>query len=519
VLYRGPKLALLEFLPLKADNWITCGNALRLDWLSLCPPTGTGVRVQREDLDLWGETREQAEIDFENEGGETYICGNPPYLGSTWQSNSQKDDLKLIFDGRTKLWKSLDYVSGWFMKAADYGTQTQSAAAFVSTNSICQGEQVPVLWPLIFATGNMITFAYTSFKWANLASHNAGVTVAIISISLHFKSEHIIFLEDNTGQIISKAGSNINAYLVHGSDVIVQKVSCSPQGRNLMVWGNKPTDNGNFFLDSYQLNTLLNQSPETSHYIRPYFGSAEFIRGLHRYCLWIEDSEAEEAYKIPEIAKRIDAIREFRANSKAAETRPAAKYSHRFRQIQGVSKRSAFIVPRVSSEHREYLPIGLLPERSLVADSAFALYDAPLWNMALIASRIHLVWIATVCGKLKTDFRYSNTLGWNTFPVPTLTDRNKADLTRCAEDILLAREQYFPATIADMYDRDRMDTEFPLVREAHDRNDEALERIYIGRRFKNDTERLEKLFELYTKMTTPQAISKKPAKRKSKDTI
>jgi hypothetical protein len=157
-----------------------------------------------------------------------------------------------------------------------------------------------------------------------------------------------------------------------------------------------------------------------------------------------------------------------------------------------------------------------MPARTIVSDNAFALYDAPLWNMALIASRLHLVWIATVCGKLKTDFRYSNTLGWNTFPVPTLTDRNKADLTRCAEEILLAREQYFPATIADMYDRDRMDTEFPLVREAHDRNDEILERIYIGRRFKNDTERLEKLFELYTKMTSQQASSKKSAKPKTK---
>jgi len=281
--------------------------------------------------------------------------------------------------------------------------------------------------------------------------------------------------------------------------VIVEKNIRSPEDRGLMVWGNKPTDNGNLFLDGYQLNKLLNQSPESIGYIRHYFGSAEFIRGLQRYCLWIEDSEVQEAYKIPEIARRIDAIREFRASSKAAETRPAADYPHRFRQIQGVSERSAFIVPRVSSERREYLPIGLLPERSLVADSAFALYDAPLWNMALIASRLHLVWIATVCGKLETRYRYSNTLGWNTFPVPTLTQQNKADLTRCAEDILLAREHYFPATIADMYDPDRMDSEFPLVRQAHDRNDEVLERIYIGRRFKNDTERLEKLFELYTK--------------------
>jgi hypothetical protein len=516
VRYLGQQEARLLFLPLERDNWITCGNALRLDWLSVCPATGTGVKVRGEDL--LSLLHDEAEVDFENEGGETYICGNPPYLGSTWQSNEQKDDLKGIFDGRTKLWKSLDYVAGWFMKAADYGTRTKSVAAFVSTNSICQGEQVPVLWPLIFSTGNRITFAHTSFKWANLASHNAGVTVAIIAISLNNNSERIVFSEDETGKIVAKTGCNINAYLVHGSDLIVNKISCSPKDRGLMLWGNKPTDNGNFFLNKDQLDALLNESAEADRYIRPYFGAAEFIRGLQRYCLWIEDSQSESAYKIPEIATRIDAIRKFRASSKAAETRPAAEFPHRFRQIQGVSERFAFIIPRHTSERRDYLPIGLLPEKSLVADSALAIYDAPLWNMALIASRLHLVWIATVCGKLKTDFRYSNTLGWNTFPVPTLTDQNKTDLTRCAEEILLAREHYFPATIAHMYDPTRMDSEFPLVREAHERNDEVIDRIYIGRRFKNDTERLEKLFELYTKMTshTKQVASKKPSSRQIK---
>jgi hypothetical protein len=274
-----------------------------------------------------------------------------------------------------------------------------------------------------------------------------------------------------------------------------------------MLWGNKPTDNGNFFLDKDQLDALLIHSAKADRYIRPYFGAAEFIRGLQRYCLWIEDSQSGAAYEIPEIAKRIDAIRKFRADSKAAETRPAAEFPHRFRQIQGVSERFAFIIPRHTSERREYLPIGLLPEKSLVADSSLAIYDAPLWNMALIASRLHLVWIATVCGKLKTDFRYSNTLGWNTYPVPTLTEQNKTDLTRCAEDILLARESHFPATIADLYAPDKMPEN---LRRAHDRNDETLERIYIGRRFKNDTERLEKLFELYTKMTTQQPSAKKP---------
>lgn len=498
VLYRGLRLALAEFLPLKAENWIICGNALRLDWLSVCPPDGTGVKLVAEDL--FSTPLDQTEIDFKNAGGETYICGNPPYLGSTWQSNEQKDDLRLIFNGRAKNWKSLDYVAGWFMKAADYGVTTNSATAFVSTNSICQGEQVPVLWPLIFSKNNVISFTHSSFKWSNLASHNAGVTVAIIAIRCSPVFTRIIF-SDNNGKTVSQVVDNINAYLVNCSNIIISKTNRSPIDRGRMIWGNKPTDNGNFFFDKSQLDILLNKYKEANRYIRPYFGAAEFIRGIQRYCLWVEDHEVEEASKIPEIEKRFQAVREFRAKSKAAETRPASEFPHRFRQIQGVSDNFAFIIPRHSSERREYLPIGLLPKRSIVADSALAIYDEPLWNLSLIVSRLHLVWIATVCGKLKTDYRYSNTLGWNTFPVPKLTDQNKADLTHCAEEILLAREHYFPATIADMYDPDRMDSEFPLVRAAHDRNDEVLERIYIGRRFKNDTERLEKLFEMYTKMT------------------
>ena len=509
VLYRGQRDALADFLPLDAQNWITCDNALHLDWLSVCPPTGTTVKLRSEDL--FESLLDQAQIDFENEGGETYICGNPPYLGSTWQSKEQKEDLKRIFDGRTKSWKSLDYVAGWFMKAADYCTHTNAAAAFVSTNSICQGEQVPILWPLIFDTGHEIAFAHTSFRWANLASHNAGVTVAIIGLSNHAGKVRRLYSAEEDSKTVVKGGDCINAYLVHGPNVIVKKVSKSPPSRGKMVWGNKPTDDGNFFLDSEKRKCLLEQYPEAERFIRPYFGSAEFIRGLQRFCIWVEDDEVDEAIATPPIAERVERIRAFRAKSKAAETRPAAELPHRFRQIQGVSKRSAFIVPRVSSERRGYLPIGMLPEKSLVADSAFALYDAPLWNMALIASRIHLVWVATVCGKLETRYRYSNTLGWNTFPIPNLTEKNKADLTRCAEDILLAREAHFPATIADLYDPEKMPDD---LRGAHDRNDEVLERIYIGRRFRNDTERLEKLFELYTKMTT-KIVNKTNSKMKA----
>jgi hypothetical protein len=245
VLYRGAKLALAEFLPLKDDNWITCGNALRLDWLSLCPPTGTGVKLYANDL--FSTPLDQAEIDFENEGGETYICGNPPYLGSTWQSNEQKDDLKGIFDRRTKLWKSLDYVSGWFIKAADYGTQTKSAAAFVSTNSICQGQQVPILWPLIFETGHEIAFAHTSFKWANLATHNAGVTVVIVGISNHASMSRNIFSVGADGATVQQSAANINAYLVAGSNIIVTKSSRPLADITAMDFGSKPVDGGNLF--------------------------------------------------------------------------------------------------------------------------------------------------------------------------------------------------------------------------------------------------------------------------------
>lgn len=497
LLYRGQKEALDDFLPLDSQNWITCGNALQLDWLNLCPSTGKTVQVLSGDL--FDTPENQSEIEFANEGGETYICGNPPYLGSTYQSKEQKSELQAIFGHRAKNWKSLDYVCGWFMKAIDYGAHTNATTAFVTTNSICQGEQVPVLWPLIFEANHEIKFAHTSFKWANLASHNAGVTVAIIGVGTKSRGEKKIFSINDQGELVLRSGENINAYLVFGPNLIVDKVNQTPADRALMLWGNKPTDDGNLFLDQDEFDNLKNESPGASKYIKPYFGSAEFIRGLQRYALWIEDSDAASASQIPQIKRRIDAVRDFRATSKAAETRPAAEFPHRFRQIQGVAKRMAFIVPRVSSEQRPFLPVGILPEGALIADSAFAMYDAELWNIALVASRLHLVWISTICGKLETRYRYSNTLGWNTFPLPQLTEKNKSDLTKCAEDILLAREAHFPATIANLYEPDSMPQN---LRDAHNRNDEALERIFIGRRFKNDTERLEKLFELYTKMTS-----------------
>ena len=496
VLYRGQKEALAEFLPLDAENWITCGNALRLDWLSICPPTGTGVKHHADDL--FHTPLDQARIDFENEGGETYICGNPPYVGDKKQTLAQKSDMENVFGKLTPRWKSFDYICAFVFKAAEYISATRDAAsALVSTNSISQGMQVAQFWPLVFGRAR-IAFANLSFKWSNLAANNAGVTCVIIGLaSKSSKQPSRIF----DGDVVREV-ETISPYLTAGTPVYVaahpKPISDLPE----MLLGNFAKDGGHLLLSAAERHDLDEQAAQ---FVRPIFGAQEFINGVQRFCLWIRDNEIELATRSDEVRTRLHKVAEARAKSKKKATAAWSTRPHRFVEIRSPDYRNAILVPRVSSEERPYLPVGLLPPGSIVTE-AFALYDAPLWNMAIVASRLHLTWIATVCGQLETRYRYSNTLGWNTFPVPTLTEKNKADLTQCAEGILLTREAYFPATIADLYDSDNMPAD---LREVHERNDEVLERIYIGRRFRNDTERLEKLFELYTKMTAGQGATDK----------
>jgi hypothetical protein len=452
VLYRGQKDALAEFLPLDAQNWIIFGNALRLDWLSICPPTGTSVNIKTDDLtpDLFAEPTDQQEIDFENEGGETYICGNPPYLGSKWQSDIQKADLGAIFDKRVKNWKSLDYVAGWFMKAADFGKNTKSSAAFVATNSICQGQQVSALWPVIFQTGSEIAFAHTSFQWANLASHNAGVTVVIVGISNHAgKRRRLTSLSDDGGLMVKEA-ENISPYLIAGKNVIVEPSSKTLAGLPEMVRGNSPTDGGHLLLEAEQVLSLCLTKEEVAKFVRPFIGSRELISGSRRFCIWIEDDAVDSALNIPEIKARVDKVKEFRKASQKAATVKAATWSYRFDERKPLSYEPIVCVPVISSENRPYLPADLLPGGTVVSNKAFTLSGEELWPLAVICSRLNLAWVAAVCARMRTDYSYTNTLGWNTFPVPLLTEQNKADLTRCAEDILLAREAHFPATIADL---------------------------------------------------------------------
>ncbi|WP_222706201.1 DNA methyltransferase [Mesonia sp. K4-1] len=496
VLYRGQRLALAEFLPLDAENWIVKGNALTLNWFTVCPPEGIGVKLQGDDL--FSTPLEQAQIDFDNAGGETYICGNPPYLGSTWQSKEQKGDLESVFKNFTKTFKILDYVSGWFMKAALYSKNTNTAFAFVSTDSICQGQQVPFLWPLILKTGNKINFAYNSFKWQNLASHNAGVMVIIVGLSNKPNSQCVLFQSDENEETFQKYVPEINPYLVAGPSVIVEKAMKPINGLSKMDFGNKADDGGHLTLTSTELDNLSLTEKEKTKFIKRFFGSKELIRGETRYCIWIDNKDLVEAEKIQGLSNQIEKVRKARLSSKDKYAQSLAVRSHQFKTPRA-AKKSVIVTPRVSSGDRPFLPVDYMNNKAIIGDRNFALYDSSLWHMALIASRLHWVWIGKVCVRLGTGFSYSNTLGWNTFPIPMLTKKNKEDLTATAEEILIARERHFPATIAELYNPEKMPKDLRL---AHERNDEVLERIYIGRKFKNDTERLEKLFELYTKMTS-----------------
>jgi hypothetical protein len=485
--------AKLHVLPLHKTGQIHIGNALRMSWLGVCPPmTGTVV----EEHDLAGPTgRLLLDGDADDPTGEpeTYICGNPPYRGSQWQTPAQKADLEVAVNGRLTSTGSLDYVAGWFFKARDYIAEAGGRSAFVTTNSLNQGRQIGTVWANILTDDFAILFAHPSFKWTNLAKANAGVTVSVVGLGKADRGPRYLY-SDDTRQTVQ----NLSAYLVPGPNVFVEGRSSPISDLPEMTFGSMPNDGGGLLLNFTEADVAINHDGVDPLFIRPFLGSEEFINGIERRCVWVGDSEYATAKANAVLEKRFETIRSMRAASRRPTTAALAATPYRFGEVRQRGDERTIVVSRVSSETRDFLPVGLVGGGTIIGDRNFALFDAPSWTLALIASRLHWVWIGTVCVRMRTDFSYSNTLGWNTFPVPPLTERNKADLTVCADEILLAREAHFPATIADLYNPENMPAD---VRAAHERNDETLERIYIGRRFRNDTERLEKLFELYTKMS------------------
>ncbi|QIK95556.1 class I SAM-dependent DNA methyltransferase [Sphingomonas sp. HDW15A] len=456
-------------LPLTDAGNIVVGNALRLDWAAVCPPANSF---------------------------EVYAIGNPPYLGSAYQDVSHKADIRSLFQGKTKSYKDLDYVACWFLKGAEFCSSGATGLAFVSTNSIAQGEQVSMLWPALQRYGVEIGFAYEPFKWTNNASKKAGVICVIISLRRSCLAPKKIF-----GAAASRTVSNINAYLKDAPNVLIAKRSRPISSLPTATKGNAATDNGNLILDDLSRSQLTAAGvPDT--FIKPYKGSSEFIRGLQRWCLWIEDHQIDVALKYPEIRQRLENIRAFR-QSAGAQAKQFADAPHRFVHRPHQSGQ-ALLVARVSSERRDYIPAGIEEDGVIINDNAVAVYDAPTWLLSIVSARLHTAWLRAVGGRLKTDYRYSNTLVYNTFPLPALSSDQKDALEEHALNILRAREPYIAhsKTIAWLYNPETMPAD---LLQAHRDLDNYLETIYIGRPFKDDAERLEHLFKLYARMTKVSA--------------
>ncbi|UWQ13073.1 N-6 DNA methylase [Aliiroseovarius sp. M344] len=449
-------------LPLRESAHIVCDNALRVDWEEVCPPP--------------------------SEGEEVFIAGNPPFLGKAKQTKEQKADRDYVFYGNLKTYKALDFVAGWTFKAGNYIRGRKSAAALVSTNSLCQGASVPMLWPTVLSDDLEISFAHRSFKWRNSAAKNAAVICAIVGMRNKSNASKRLFEADYEGVV-----PHINAYLVNYPDVWVRGVGKSLYDLPHMAFGNMPYDAGKLLFNPEQKNELLKDEPKAERFIRRFMGAQEVTKGIERFCLWIDDDDLQDALSLPKVRDRIDETRQARLEMKDAAGKALAERPHQFREHYS-AKNHSILVPSATSERRYYLPVERVGEGVIASNLNMVLYDAPDWCISLIASRVHLIWIATVCGKLKTDFRYSNTLGWNTFPVPKFSDDQLEALNASARKILKTRYSHYPATIAELYDPDKMPDD---LRAVHRENDELLETMYIGRPFRNDTERLEHLFKLY----------------------
>jgi hypothetical protein len=457
-------------LPLKESGKIVCANATRVDWNEVCP---------RRDQ-IVGEH-------------EIYVVGNPPYLGYSLQEPEQKEDLEILCKkNNIDRYKELDYIACWFIKSVEYIKDTQVKVALVSTNSITQGEQVQMLWPFVLDNNVEISFAHQSFKWKNLAKGNAGVICVIIGLQSKNKNKKILFKDD----IFIKV-DNINPYLASASNLIVESRSKSISGLPKMVLGNMAKDGGFLFLDKKDVDFITENSPKDLKFVKKTLGSAEFIRGIDSWCLWIEDNQLAEAVQNKFINERLEKVRSFRLKSKADSTSEYSEYPNRFKQ-RTYQTGSAIILPRVSSERREYIPVGFIKDL-IIKDSAYGIYNPEPFVFAILNSRMHMTWVRSVGGRLKSDIRYSSALCYNTFPFPNITPKQKESLASHVYNILEEREKYPEKTMADLYDPDKMPDG---LREAHKYLDLAIDQIYRSKPFEGDEDRLAHLFKLYEEMIT-----------------
>jgi hypothetical protein len=464
-------------LPLKEAGNIIQGNATRLDWKTVCP------------IDL---------------ADEVYILGNPPYLGYSRQDAEQKADMSIVCSKMVD-YKKLDYIACWFVKGADYIRNNNSKFSFVTTNSITQGEQVALLWPFIFSKEIEISFAYQSFKWTNNAKGNAGVSVVIIGLANKFSDEKYLF---NNGLL--KKTKNINGYLIEGSNVFINQTNKPISKLPQMIKGSSPGDNGNLLLDEEEKNKIITENPEYHKFIKKYIGAREFMNGFLRYCILIEDKYLEEIKNFKPFVDRLEKVREFRLASKKESTVKKASYPNQFDEMK-YKDSDCILIPQTGSERRKYLPVGFYDNTYVISNAARVVYDAEPWLFGMLSSKMHIVWVKAVAGRLKMDMQYSNTLCYNTFPFPEISDKQKETINLHVFAVLDERAKHPTKTLAQLYDPEKMPKG---LKEAHHELDLAIQRCYRLKPFENDTERLEYLFKLYEEMTTKNNLFVKEKKTK-----
>jgi hypothetical protein len=461
-------------LPLKEGGNITHGNAARIDWEKVC---------------------------LKKLNDEIFVLGNPPYKGSSGQNAEQKEDMAIVFKGITR-YKNLDFISAWFLKGAKYIQSTNSQFAFVSTNSICQGEQVSLLWPTILRMQLEIGFAFQSFKWKNNAKDNAGVSVVIIGVrNINSNRQKYVFNETR-----KRIVSNINPYLTDGKNIMVEKRSKSISKLPAMVSGNKPVYGDPLILTSTEKLEIIEKYPLAGSFIKKYLGNREFMDSIDRYVIWVSDVKLKQALEIKPIAKRIKEVERLRLNSPDIGAQQLAQKAHQFRDLRETTSFS-ILIPQTGSEKRKYIPIGFSENDTIISNAFRVLFDSEIWLFGVLSSLMHITWVKAVAGRLKTDMQYSNTICYNTFPFPIIDQEQKQEIERNVYAVLSEREKHSEKTLAQLYDPDKMPDGLSVT---HHQLDIAVEHCYRRKPFLSDEERLEYLFKLYEQMI---------AEEKSKGTL
>lgn len=453
-----------DLLPLTSAVHIVNDNALQLDWAAVISP---------DQLD--------------------YIIGNPPFVGKNYRSSEQNSDMEVLFKG-VKNYKSLDFVTCWFVKTAQFIKDTSIQAALVSTNSITMGEQVAPLWKPLIEAGLQINFAHRTFAWESEAKGKAAVHVVIIGFAYQAKDQKLLFVyPTNKAEPVARKVTKISPYLIEGESIIIENRRNPLCNVPTMTRGSQPTDGGNLLLDIDEYNQLITTDPSLRKWIRPFSMGEDFIKGIPRYCFWLKSCPPDEIRKTPIIVKRLQAVKEMRLASKKKQTNEWASFPTHFTEDRQPNT-SYLAIPRVSSINRNYIPIGYLSSNHIAGDKLQIIPNTTLFHFGVLSSLMHMVWIKTVGGRLKSDFSYSNTIIYNNFPWPDADEKSKQAIKLVTQKVLDARAEYPKSTLADLYDPLAMPVN---LKKAHTALDKLVEKVYRSTPFKDDAQRIAFLFQRY----------------------